>query len=69
MVQPPGFLSEQNTSEVCRLKKSLDELKQAVQAWKVKIMQQLRKMGLLPQTCMDASELEGGSESESELDR
>jgi hypothetical protein len=44
MVQPPGFHSETNSSAVCRLKKSLYELKQALRAWNTKITQQLRKM-------------------------
>ena len=48
MTQPPGFLSEQNTSAVCRLRKSLYGLKQAPQAWSAKITQQLRKMGFTP---------------------
>ena len=45
MVQPPGFHSGTNTSVVCRLKKSLYELKQAPRAWNAKITQQLRRMG------------------------
>ena len=45
MVQPPGFHSSTNTSAVCRLRKSLYELKQAPRAWNVKITQQLRWMG------------------------
>ena len=45
MVQPPGFHYGTNTSAVCRLKKSLYELKQAPRAWNAKITQKLRRMG------------------------
>jgi hypothetical protein len=44
MVQPPGFQSDTNSSALCRLKKSLYGLKQALRAWNTKITQQLRKM-------------------------
>jgi hypothetical protein len=44
MVSPPDFTPKQNTSAVCRLKKSLYGLKQAPRAWNAKITQQLRKM-------------------------
>ena len=45
MVQPPEFHSGTNTSVVCRLKKSIYGLKQALRAWNAKITQQLRRMG------------------------
>ena len=45
LVQPPGFHSRTNTSVVCRLKKSLYELKQAPRAWNAKITQRLHRMG------------------------
>ena len=45
MVQPPKFHSGTNTSAVCRLKKSLYELKQAPRSWNAKITHQLRRMG------------------------
>ena len=45
IVQPPGFLSEWNTSVVCQLKKSLYGLKKALRAWNTKIMQRFCKMG------------------------
>jgi hypothetical protein len=37
MAQPPGFHSETNSSVVCRLKKSLYGMKQALRAWNTKI--------------------------------
>ena len=36
IVQPPGFQSGMNTSALCRLKKSLYALKQALRAWNAK---------------------------------
>ena len=45
MVQPPGFQSGVNTSEVWRLKKSLYRLKQAPHSWNAKITQQSHQMG------------------------
>jgi hypothetical protein len=44
IIQPPGFHSDTNSSAVCRLKKSLYGLKQALHAWNTKITQQLSKM-------------------------
>ena len=44
MVQPPSFQSELNKSVVCRLKKSLYGLKEALRAWNSKITHRLRKM-------------------------
>ena len=48
MFQLPGFQSGMNTSAVCRLKKSLYGLKQALCTWNAKIMQRLRRMGFAP---------------------
>ena len=45
MIQPLGFYSGTNTSAVCRLKKSLYGLKQALRAWNAKITQRLWRMG------------------------
>ena len=45
MVQPPGFNSSTHPKVVCRLKKHLYGLKQAVCAWHLKIMQYLHRIG------------------------
>jgi len=33
MKQPPGFIAQEESGKVCRLKKSLYELKQSLRAW------------------------------------
>ena len=47
MVQPRGFQSGMNNLVVCRLKKSLYGLKQALCPWNAKITQGLRRMGFV----------------------
>ena len=45
MIQPPDFQPEMNKLIVCRLKKSLYSLKQALRVWNANSTHQLRKMG------------------------
>ena len=45
MVQPPGFNSSTHPKAVCRLKKPLYDLKQALRAWHSKITQYLHQIG------------------------
>ena len=46
MKQPPGFVAQGEISRVCRLRKSLYDLKQSPRAWFRKFNEVIEKFGL-----------------------
>ncbi len=50
MIQPPGFVVQEEASKVCRLRKSLYGLKQSPRAWFGRLSQTLQHFGMMRST-------------------
>ena len=47
MVQPDGFIAKGQQKKVCKLQKSIYELKQASRSWNIKFDQSVKSFGFV----------------------